>query len=240
MQPLQSSRLVTLLLLAAACEASNASTGVEPTRETLPDGVVSLRYPALPPPSGEVVMPSLSVGVMDGNAHEIFGDLRGIEADSAGNIYVLDHQSSEIRAFDAEGRYLRTLTRKGEGPGELNAANGMLLTDQETLWVQDHGQWRMIELTLEGEEIRRLPMHVLNYGYMWNGTVDGRGRFWKPTGHSDEEQTYPPEPGVEESSARAYLNWFDPATEETDSVFLGERSGAWRRRSRPCPIRRSR
>jgi sugar lactone lactonase YvrE len=161
------------------------------------------------------------VGLLEGDANETFGDLRGIEADSAGNIYVLDHQTSEIRAFDPEGRYLRTLTRKGEGPGELSAANGMLLTDRGTLWVQDHGQWRMIELTLEGEEIRRYPMHVLSYSYVWTGTVDDRGRFWKPTSHSDQEQTYPPEVGLNEGSSRQFMKWFDPATEETDSVFLG-------------------
>lgn len=214
---------VGLLLVAiGGCEISDASTGMEPVTDTLPNGAVSLHYPALPQTSGEPVQPSLSVGVLDGDANEIFGDIRGIEADSAGNIYVLDHQNSEIRAFDPAGRYLRTLTQDGEGPGELSAANGMLVTDRGTLWVQDHGQWRMIELTLEGEEIRRYPMHVLNYSYSWNGTVDDRGRFWKPTSHSDEERGVPSESGLIEGSSRQYMKWFDPETEQGDSVFLGD------------------
>lgn len=62
----------------------------------------------------------------------------------------------------------------------------MILTKHGTHWVQDHGQWEMIELDLDGEEIRRLPLHVRSYGYVWNGTVDDRGRFWKPTSHSDQ------------------------------------------------------
>jgi hypothetical protein len=210
------------ILATAACGAPDPRTGVEPVRDTLPNGAVSLRYPALPVPDVEPVHHSLKLGVLDGDPNEIFGDLRGIEADADGNIYVLDHQASEIRAFDADGRYLRTLTRKGEGPGELNAANGMILTDRGTLWVQDHGQWRMIELTLEGEEIRRYPMHVLSYGYVWNGTVDDRGRFWKPTSHSDRQRTSPPETGLQEGRLRGFMKWFDPATEETDSIFTGE------------------
>lgn len=212
--------LLTVLAV-AACDATEASTRLEPVRETLPNGVVSLRYPALPLPAGEPAAPSLSIGVVEGDINEMFGDVRGIESDTEGNIYVLDHQSSEIRAFDAGGRYLRTLTRHGEGPGELKAANGMILTDRRSLWVQDHGQWRMIELSLDGDEIRRLPMHVLSYGYVWNGTVDDRGRFWKPTSHPDQARTYPPEIGLNEGTTRGYLKWFDPATEETDSVFLG-------------------
>ena len=214
-------RLIVLLTV-AACDASDASVGLEPVRETLPNGAVSLSYPALPLPSGEIVNQSLRVGVVDGDENSTFGDLRGIEADSSGNIYVLDHQASEIRAFDAEGRYLRTLTRKGAGPGELTEANGMILSKDGTLWVQDHGQWQMIELSLDGKEIRRLPMHVRSYGYVWNGTVDDQGRFWKPTSHEDRPQTLPPEPGLIEGSSRQFMKWFDPAAQLTDSVFVGE------------------
>lgn len=217
-------RSVCLLALLAlvACDTSEGSTGLEPVRDTLPNGAVSLRYPALPVPTGEPVPTSLTVGVVEGDPNEMFGDIRGLEADSAGNIYVLDYQTSEIRAFGPDGRYLRTLTRKGEGPGELKEANGMVLTKSGTIWAQDHGQWRMIELTLEGEEIRRYPMHVLSYGYIWNGTVDDRGRFWKPTSHSDQRRTYPPETGLNEGTSRGFMKWFDPATEGSDSIFLGE------------------
>lgn len=210
------------LLAVAACEASEGSTRLEPVRETLPNGAVSLRYPAIPLPAGEPVAAELSIGVVEGDVNEMFGDVRGIEADREGNVYVLDHQASEIRAFDAGGRYLRTLTRRGQGPGELMAANGMILTDRGSLWVQDHGQWHMIEVSLEGEEIRRVPMHVLRYGYVWDGTVDDRGRFWKPTSHSNQQRTNPPQTGLVEGSSRGFLKWFDPATQESDSIFLGE------------------
>ncbi|HUF26436.1 MAG TPA: 6-bladed beta-propeller [Gemmatimonadaceae bacterium] len=207
---------------AGACDSAGSRAGAKVVRDTLPNGAVRLRYASLAPPAAEPLAFDLRIGTLDGDPNETFGDVRSIEADDDGTIYVLDHQASEVRVFDADGRFLRTLTRKGQGPGELAAANGMILARDRTLWIQDHGQWRMIGVNLAGEEVARFPMHVLSYGYVWNGTLDDRGRFWKPVTHSDAPPVFPPEPGLNERSARAYLKWFDPATETTDSVFLGE------------------
>src|SRR5690606_14980949 len=40
--------------------------------------------------------------------------------------------------------------------------------------------------------------------------------------HSVKPPVFPPEPGLNESVARVYQKWFDPATGAMDSVFLGE------------------
>lgn len=215
--------LPAMLLSLTACGTGDAASTAQPTRETLPNGAVAIRYPSLPPTPDSLLHPSLTVGVMDGDPHFIFGDIRSLEADSAGTVYVLDHQSSEIRAFGPSGNYLRSLTRKGSGPGELMTANGIQMTDRGTLWVQDHGQWQMIELTLQGEEIRRLRMPVLAYGFIWEGSVDRAGRFWNTVSHSDEQRPYPPEPGLHEGTIRSYLRSFEPHTERADSIPLGEK-----------------
>lgn len=203
------------------CGAGDAGASAVAVRDTLPNGAVRVAYAELPA-AAERLQTELSIGAIEGEPHEIFGDIRGIEADPDGNIYVLDYQASEIRAFGPDGEFLRTLTQRGEGPGELTEANGMILAEDGTLWVQDHGKWQMINLDLSGTEIQRLPMHVRSYGYIWSGTVDHRGRFWKDTSHSDEERVFPPPEGLTEGATRAYLKWFDPATEESDSIFLGD------------------
>jgi hypothetical protein len=206
----------------SGCESAGTDAEVRVVRATLPGGGIHLRYDGLPESASEPLAFDLRIGVVEGDAHEMFGDVRAIEADEGGTIYVLDHQASEVRASDAAGRYQRTLTRKGQGPGELTAANGMVLARDGTLWIQDHGQWRMVGVNLEGEEVGRHPMHVRSYGYVWNGALDDRGRFWKPTSHSDDPLVFPPEPGLIERRARSYMKWFDPATDVTDSVYLGE------------------
>jgi hypothetical protein len=167
---------------------------------------------------------NLSLGEVEGDPNFIFGNVRGIEAGLDGTVYVLDYQAAEVRAFDAEGRFLRKVATRGKGPGEITEANGMVLVGDSILWLQDHAQWMMIGVSTAGEELRRFPMHVRSYGYIWSGTVDNRGRVWKSRSHSDQERTYPPEEGVSEGSARSYMVYFDPAADVTDSIYLGEGS----------------
>lgn len=207
---------------ALACITESSGTPAAGVRDTLADGTVVVRYERSFAPRAPALAPDLSIGVMEGDLNYVFGDVRGIEADSAGTIYVLDYQAAEVRAYDAEGRYLHTLTRKGRGPGELTEANGMILIGDSALWIQDHAQRMMIAVDLRGEELTRVPMHVRSYGYMWNGTIDHQGRFWKPTSHSNEPRVYPPPEGLNESRSRRYLKSYDPRTDVTDSVYVGD------------------
>lgn len=216
-------RIFTLALAAAVAGCGGEATGsarVEATRATLEGGAVLVRYGALPDSADRNAFEDLRIGALEGDPAYVFGDVRGIQAGPDGTVYVLDYQASEIRAFDASGAYLGTIATEGGGPGELREANGMILSGDSILWVQDHAKGQFIALRTDGTEARTVPMHVQNYSYMWNGTVDDAGRFWKPTSHSDEPWR-PPEEGLHESSSRSYLVSYDPATERRDSVFLG-------------------
>jgi len=53
-----------------------------------------------------------------------------VGADAAGNFYVADPAGGRVLAFDPQGKFLRTVAAKGEGPGEFqNLFNFTLLTD---------------------------------------------------------------------------------------------------------------
>ncbi|MDT8368839.1 MAG: 6-bladed beta-propeller [Longimicrobiales bacterium] len=218
-------RPVSLLLAAVvvtACAPDRPETrAVAGVRDTLPDGRVVVRYPALPAGDPLPAAVDLRIGVVEGPAEEIFGDVRGVEADRDGTIYVLDHQAAEIRAFDADGRFVRTVASRGEGPGELDTPNGMVLVHDTLLWVQDPGGWRMIGLATDGGEVDRYPMPVLAFGYIWEGTVDRHGRLWKHQVHSTAERVFPPEEGLTEAIVHEYMVVYDPARAEKDSVYLG-------------------
>lgn len=61
----------------------------------------------------------------------------------AGVLYVADTQAHQIKAFDVTGRLLRTLGRRGEGPGEFNfptylalARNGLVVSDTMNARIQ--------------------------------------------------------------------------------------------------------
>ncbi|MDW7761740.1 MAG: 6-bladed beta-propeller [Acidobacteriota bacterium] len=62
----------------------------------------------------------LSLGGPDAEGDYAFVQIRGVAVDNDGTIYVLDRRDAHIRVFDASGQYVRTIGRKGQGPGELD------------------------------------------------------------------------------------------------------------------------
>lgn len=234
---------ISAAIVAAGCSGDASSDAPGVTRDTLPDGTVVVRYPALPIGEPLEVVADLRMGSVDDDPYLSFADVRGIDAASDGTIYVLDYQLSEVRAFDADGNYLRTVATEGEGPAEISEANGFILVRDSVLWIQDHGKWAMLGVTTEGEEVGRYQMPVRSYGYMWSGTVDDAGRLWKADTHSDAPPTFPPELGLQEATFRRYMKSYDPGSGVTDSIHLGDgfrRShisrnsrGGWSHRSIP-------
>jgi len=68
------------------------------------------------------LVPEVSIGELDGPDEYLFGNIYGIAVDGEGQVHVLDGQAQSIRVFDSGGTYAETLTRRGQGPGELNNA----------------------------------------------------------------------------------------------------------------------
>ena len=229
--PTAASALILLLALAttlSSCETESA--GGDPARETLPGGGVLVRYPGLPAidsvgPEVTDVEIDLRFGSREGDdPNLLFGDIRGIQAATDGTIYVLDFTATEVRAYDPDGQYLRTVARRGEGPGEISAANGIFLAGDTLLWMHDHGKWTVIGVDPGGDEVSRFQKPVFSYSYIWTAIFDDRGRYWRQTSHTDEEERYPPPAGLSTTTRRRYYKSYELSTGTVDSVFLGESS----------------
>lgn len=66
-----------------------------------------------------------------------FGIVGEVFADDAGNVYLVDNQLSEVQVFDPRGQWLRTLGRRGDGPGEVrNLRTALLMPDGSLGLVQ--------------------------------------------------------------------------------------------------------
>jgi len=160
------SRPLLAIIAAAAVSSCAESAGPPALRETLPNGALLVRYPDLPAiddtvPEVTEAQVDLQFGDLDGDdPNLIFGDIRGVQAASDGTIYVLDYQATEVRAYDPDGRYLRTVARRGEGPGEITEANGILLSGDTLLWMNDHARWVIIGVDPDGNEVRRFDKPV--------------------------------------------------------------------------------
>ena len=176
-----------LLALTLTTALSSCETGApvgEPTRETLPNGAVLVRYPDLPAidsvgPEVAEAHVDLQFGSVDGDDPNLtFGAIR-VQAAGDGTIYVLDQQAAEVRVFDSDGRYLRTIVRRGEGPGEIGGANGIFLSGDTLLWINDTRQFTIIGVNTDGEEVRRFTKPVMSVTSTWAGVFDDRGRYWE-------------------------------------------------------------
>ncbi len=79
-----------------------------------------------------------------------------IVADSDGTIFVRTAQPPTINVFDAQGRFVRTIGREGEGPGEFTIAgrHGVLA---DTLWVLDPVNARVTLFDREGTVLATRP-----------------------------------------------------------------------------------
>src|SRR5262245_60222956 len=69
---------------------------------------------------------SLRIGGADSGA-TAFVQVRSLDADASGRIFVLERGTQDIRVFARDGKVIRTLGRRGAGPGEMRNAEGMVI-----------------------------------------------------------------------------------------------------------------
>lgn len=63
-------------------------------------------------------VPLLSIGLVDGEAPYLLDRVGHATTLDDGRIAIVNAGTDEVRLFDAEGRYIRTFGRSGDGPGE--------------------------------------------------------------------------------------------------------------------------
>ena len=94
----------------------------------------------------------------------------------------------EVFVYDAQGRFTRTLGKRGEGPGELSGTARLLTGAGDTLWVADAGNVRMQAWTANGEHISsfRIPAPYRSFirlddgSWVFDGAIDAVGEpmYW--------------------------------------------------------------
>jgi hypothetical protein len=68
----------------------------------------------------------VSIGEMEGDLEYLFERISSLAVAADGTIYLVDAQVPELRAYTPDGRYLRTVGRPGQGPGEIKGPDGGL------------------------------------------------------------------------------------------------------------------
>jgi sugar lactone lactonase YvrE len=75
----------------------------------------------------------------------------GLAVDPDGNLYVADMLNARIEIFDADGNFIRTFGKRGDGPGYFAMPKGVAIDCDGHIWVSDSMQNRLQVYTAEGQ-----------------------------------------------------------------------------------------
>lgn len=151
-------RVLGVLCLGTSMTACGDGGEAEPGFSTEIDtlaGVVRIQHRGSAP--SWRLEPLISLGVMGAPSGapspEEFGRVESVIADAAGDLFVADGMALEIRVFDPEGRFIRTIGRKGGGPGEMEGLHGIAWLAGDTIVVMDFGNARLMLLGADGQHV---------------------------------------------------------------------------------------
>jgi hypothetical protein len=112
-------------------------------------------------------------------------NIAGFDVDSKGNIYVWSYRSSSeysIFKFDRDGKYMSSLGRHGQGPGEIVALVYLRISEQDEILVSDVGRRKLIVLKTNGDLSQEINIVVGDEitTLLANGNVLARKSIFKP------------------------------------------------------------
>ena len=121
------------------------------------DGVTVVKNPAQPIYSKDVfkLEEDLTIENVEEDEGFTFQDIMHLAVDDDENIYASDSKAAFIKVFDKTGNYLRTIGKKGQGPGEFSYPFEILVLPQGELMVNDLYQLRVHFFSLDGKFLRQ-------------------------------------------------------------------------------------
>lgn len=105
---------------------------------------------------------------------QMIGVIRPIDHDG---IVVADVMAAQIKMFDRRGTHVRTMGRRGRGPGEFGAIYGLWRIGDSLAGMDEVGMMQLF--TLDGDYVRTIPrptargFSVNRLGYLRNGSLIG-------------------------------------------------------------------
>ena len=90
-----------------------------------------------------------------------------IAKDADGNLYVLDMGNYRVQVYDAGGKYITTMGRQGNGPGELVVPMSINIDNEGNIVVADWGNNRIQKFSPDGKDLgsnkTSMPFQLLRF-----------------------------------------------------------------------------
>ncbi|MXY30106.1 MAG: hypothetical protein F4179_04225 [Gammaproteobacteria bacterium] len=117
----------------------------------------------------------LTIGDMEGPPEMLFAEVAGVELLDDGTVAVLDREAAEIRQFSPDGSFLRRISRRGSGPGEISGdfTVGLVGIGAGRLLVPDAINQTVSIFDREGSVLESHPWDILqSYMPEWRAASD--------------------------------------------------------------------
>lgn len=98
----------------------------------------------------------LSIKQPEGIDQYIFSEISSIAVDDIGGIFILDRKEANVKIFDKEGTFIRTIGKRGQGPGEMTNPYQIFITAQGEIMVDDSPRYSLLFFSKEGEFTRSI------------------------------------------------------------------------------------
>jgi len=123
-------------------------------------------------PAGGVVEASLVEQWRLGGEDEdlFFGTIARTHLGTDGNLYILDGQLSQVHVIDPDGEYLRSVSKEGDGPGEVRQPGDFFVSEDGSINILNGFPGKVVSLTADGTPIG-------NVGYSIDGKQTQFGVF---------------------------------------------------------------
>lgn len=120
------------------------------------DGVMIIKNPKDPVYSEDIfsLEEEISIGKPKGREEYMFSQIIDVGVDDEENIYILDFKEAHIKVFNKNGEYLRTIGKRGQGPGEMKRPTNIHITPGNEILINDKGARFLHFFSLNGEYIR--------------------------------------------------------------------------------------
>ncbi len=140
------------------------------------NGITVVRNPETPLYKNAAISldKELSIGQKDGPEEFQFAQITSFDADSEGNIYVLNVRPSEIKVFDKNGAFLRRVGAAGQGPGEFSHPQFLQIVNGKGLIVFDSGTHNFLTFAVDGAYLGMVQDKKQSDG-LWLIKIDKKG-----------------------------------------------------------------
>jgi hypothetical protein len=168
--------LVVCAIIVASTAAFSVGQKPYPAVSEIKDGVETITNPDFPRDGRFTakLTEEMSCGGEGGPEAGLLNRPLELDVDAQGNVYVMDMGDVNIKVYDSQGRFLRTIGRQGQGPGEFGGLAFFRLLSDGRLCALDTMQHRIIILAADGRYLSGFSLE----GYFRAMSVDGQDKLY--------------------------------------------------------------